>query len=411
MQLGAMLSPQMQCALKILAAPVLELRDLVCQQLEGNPIWELQAAAIGGQGPVTEGVAQSWRAELLREAICLFAGKKAVCAAQIVHMLDERGLLITSPEQLAADGGWDIALVQQVLAELWQHFEGGLFALDATHSMRLQLLKLGRAGCLADQLLRHAPQELLQMRMSELRALTGLSNGELRQRLRLDLDGISFKSVSGDAAVPTLVADARVEFHSGSWRVELLKELWPELTLHAEYMDPGLYHSRTERSFVDRHYKDGLFIARALENRSRTVLRILEIVLPLQGQLLISDRVAGHPVSMGAVAKELGLAESTLSRAVAHKWLETPAGMIPLRSLFAAANTINGTSMRMGVQQALERLVLQESARTPLSDKQLAERLQGQGFQIARRTVAKYRKMLNIPAQDQRKAERARFKA
>jgi len=411
MQMGAMLSPQMQCALKILAAPIIELQSLVSQQLEGNPIWELEAAVADGVAASAEGVSDDWRAGLCREVGCLFEGQASACALRLVEMIDESGLLAVSPKELAAEGGWDLALVRQVLQELWCHFDDGLFALDRSHSIRLQLLKMGRSGCLADKLLQHAPEALLQMRWPELRALTGLTTGELQRQLRLDLQGIGFCNLSRGSATPTLVADAKVEFQAGLWRVEMLKELWPELTLRREYIDPNLYGSRAEQIFVDRHYKEGLFIGRALENRSQTLLRILQLILPIQGELLVSGKGCAQPISMSAVAKELGLSESTLSRAVAHKWLDAPRGMIPLRSLFTATNAIAGASHQTSVQQMLTQLISQEPKRSPLSDTQLAERLQGLGFQIARRTVAKYRKLLDIPSQDKRKAQRVKFRA
>ncbi len=411
MQMGAMLSPQMQCALRILAAPIIELQNLVSQQLEGNPIWEVEAAVANGVAASAEGISDDWRSELSREISCLFEGQASDCALRLVEMLDECGLLVATPKELASEGGWELALVRQVLEELWCHCDAGLFALDRRHSIRLQLLKLGRSGCLADKLLQHAPEALLQMRWKELRALTGLTTGELQRQLRLDLQEVCFCSLSRGHAAPTLVADAKVELHAGIWRVDILKELWPELTLRREYIDPNLYGSRAEQIFVERHYKEGLFIGRALENRSHTLLRILQVIVPMQSELLVSGHGCAQPISMGMVAKELGLSESTLSRAVAHKWLDAPRGMIPLRSLFAATNAITSASSQISVQQMLTQLISQEPKRSPLSDTQLAERMQGLGFQIARRTVAKYRKLLNIPSQDKRKAQRVKFRA
>ncbi len=111
-----------------------------------------------------------------------------------------------------------------------------------------------------------------------------------------------------------------------------------------------------------------------------------------------------HPLTLRSVAAELGLHESTVSRAIARKYVRTPRGTIPLRDFFASGIETEGggSASSTAIQDMIRKLVENEDPRKPLSDARLADTLKSGGVPVARRTVAKYREALHIPASHER---------
>ena len=161
---------------------------------------------------------------------------------------------------------------------------------------------------------------------------------------------------------------------------------------------------------VDQVWKDKLSEARqkidSLEHRKSTVLRLAEYIVERQEDFFIFGEIGLTPMLLKEAAAELGVAESTVSRAVNHKYLACPRGVFALRYFFTqavdAGEDGEGTS-QSAVKAILAQLISDENKQKPYSDEALGRLLQQQGIDIARRTVAKYREALNIPPAHQRK--------
>ena len=180
--------------------------------------------------------------------------------------------------------------------------------------------------------------------------------------------------------------------------------------LPAVSIDPGIErvaHDGSRPRELRRYLRDKLASARdvvaAVEQRRRTLLRIASAVFARQRAFLADG--PGHlaPLSMGEVADELGLAVSTVSRAVAGKHADTPWGTFPLRWFFQTAAG-SGEASREDVRAAVGALIAAEDRSRPLSDDEIVERLRARGADLARRTVAKYRQELGIPSSYRRRA-------
>jgi RNA polymerase sigma-54 factor len=122
-----------------------------------------------------------------------------------------------------------------------------------------------------------------------------------------------------------------------------------------------------------------------------------------QRRFLVDGPSALAPLSMGEVAEILGIALSTVSRAVAGKHVQTPFGILPLRRFFQAAAGGDASKARESLGGALQALVTGEDPKHPLSDEELVERLRSQGYAAARRTVARWREELGIPSSYRRR--------
>jgi RNA polymerase sigma-54 factor len=155
------------------------------------------------------------------------------------------------------------------------------------------------------------------------------------------------------------------------------------------------------RQHLRRKLDEARWLLDAVQQREMTLLRVARAVFEVQAAFLKEGR--GHlvPLSMAHVAEQLGLAPSTVSRAVAGKYVDTPHGILALRWFF---QTESGGAARDDLREVVRGLVRDEDPEQPLSDEDLVKSLASAGHRVARRTVAKYRKELGIKSSYQRRA-------
>jgi RNA polymerase sigma-54 factor len=145
--------------------------------------------------------------------------------------------------------------------------------------------------------------------------------------------------------------------------------------------------------------KQGRFLIGALEERQRTLERLARILLDRQAAFFEQGPASLRPLIMADVARELGVHETTVSRAAANKWMLTPWGLREFRSFFSSgvATDDGGAVAASGVQEIIAEILSREDPALPLSDEDITSALQARGLRIARRTVAKYRDALGMP--------------
>src|SRR5262249_40966208 len=150
------------------------------------------------------------------------------------------------------------------------------------------------------------------------------------------------------------------------------------------------------------------WLLRALDKRGETLVGVVHAIVARQGNFLEGGAAVLTPLSRREIAWGLDLHESTVGRAIANKYAATPRGILALADFFAvrlpAAKQERGHAPA-AVRARLRRLIESEPAGKPISDEALAERLRGEGIEVARRTVAKYRDMLKIPTAARRRTE------
>jgi len=162
---------------------------------------------------------------------------------------------------------------------------------------------------------------------------------------------------------------------------------------------------RKDREFLNSNIRSARWLLEAIEQRNNTLLRVISVVVAAQRDFFDQGPQMLKPLPMTTVADQLGIHVATVSRAVNEKYLQTPRGIYPLRMFFSGGTeTESGDAMSWAAIQAkLEQIIAEENKSEPLSDDQLVDKLKEAGIEIARRTVAKYRKQLNIPPARQRK--------
>ena len=191
------------------------------------------------------------------------------------------------------------------------------------------------------------------------------------------------------------------------WIVLMNEEDMPSLRLNAGYRRM-LRQKETEREvkeYVKERYRSAIQLLRNIEQRKNTIVRTCECILRRQGEFLERGVDALRPMMIKEVAEEIGVHPSTVSRAVANKYVHTPQGVYELRFFFSeGVNGPEGGDLPlMLLKKKVRKLIEDENPHKPLTDDVLASELQRQGIQVTRRTVAKYREDMNIPSTHQRR--------
>lgn len=162
---------------------------------------------------------------------------------------------------------------------------------------------------------------------------------------------------------------------------------------------------REVREYVKERYRSAIQLLRNIEQRKNTIVRTCEAIVGRQQEFLEKGMEALRPMMIKEVAEEIGVHPSTVSRAVANKYVHTPQGVYELRFFFSeGVNGPEGGDLPLVLlKRRVKKLIEEEDARKPLTDEQLAAELQKQGIQVTRRTVAKYREDMQIPSTHQRR--------
>lgn len=343
-----------------------------------------------------------------------------VIAEVLIDCLDQRGYLGANLDEVAEatrrlyqSEDHSFPEPDEVLAVLHriQHFEpAGVAARDLAECLTLQLNLLApttpwRAQAL---LLVRDHLKLLENRdFTTLKRRTGLDEvalGEVMQLIR------RLNPAPGEAlAVNTpeyIVPDVIVSRRNHRWRVELNPESAPRVTINSHYAGM-IRHTRNEQddSYLRGQLQEAKWFLKSLQSRNETLLKVATRIVEVQKGFFEFGPEAMKPLVLADIAETVGMHESTISRVTNQKYMHTPKGIFELKYFFSShvGTDGGGECSSTAIRAIIKKLVTAEDARKPLSDNKLAELLNEQGIQVARRTVAKYREALRIPTSSERK--------
>jgi RNA polymerase sigma-54 factor len=207
----------------------------------------------------------------------------------------------------------------------------------------------------------------------------------------------------GTETAEFIVPDAIAYRRGGVWKVVAAGSP-PQLRINRQYERLIGSASRDDDNYLRAQLQEARWLIKSLETRADTLLRVAKAIVRQQSGFLEHGPQAMRPLTLRDVAEELGLHESTISRATTRKYLRTPRGTFEFKYFFSSgiATASGGDASATAIQAMLRRLIGAENPRTPLSDAKLADLLKGEGIPVARRTVAKYREAMNIPSSTER---------
>ncbi len=207
---------------------------------------------------------------------------------------------------------------------------------------------------------------------------------------------------------PTVTPDVYVERDDdGSYRIRLDDESLPNLYISPTYRrllsDPTA--SATAKEFIKRKINAAQWLIESIQQRRSTLTKVSQAIVDHQNEFLDKGPEAIEPLKMQQIADKVGVHVTTVSRAVDDKWIQTPRGIFPLKRFFVGG-TVSADGEEVAwdtVRLKLQELIDSEDKQKPYSDDKLVKKLAGHGLTVARRTVTKYRKAMNIPSSRQRR--------
>ncbi|WOJ98338.1 RNA polymerase factor sigma-54 [Congregibacter brevis] len=300
--------------------------------------------------------------------------------------------------------------VTAVLHALQQFEPVGVFARDLQECLQLQLKQIEPDTPWLDQakiLINRHLNQLSSGDYAQIMRRMKLSEDDLRGALKLvqSLDPLPGKQF-GDDDTEYIVPDVFVSRKEGRWVVELNPDTAPRLRINDHYA--GMI-KRADNSADNSYLRDNLqeakWFLKSLQSRNETMMKVSTEIVRRQRNFLEYGEEAMKPLVLHDIAEAVEMHESTISRVTTRKYMHTPRGIFELKYFFSShvATTSGGACSSTAIRALIRKLIAAENPRKPLSDSKLAELLEGQGIQVARRTIAKYRDSLSIPPSNERK--------
>jgi RNA polymerase sigma-54 factor len=329
----------------------------------------------------------------------------------LITHIDEKGWLTTTVEEIAR--GYDlpvtVAQVEQALQAVQKLEPLGVGARNLSECLLLQLTPETPHRDVLRLLILHHLEDIEHNRLPVIQKRTGFDLATIKEAIAglkhlNPRPGAQFTVENIPYVVPDIAVDRTEE---GSYEVRLLDDWTPSIYISRRYME--LYRDKgadpKAKEYLKRKIQAAQWLMESIEQRRNTLEKVTKAII--QHQRAFLDRGPEHiePLKMQQIADQVGVHVTTVSRAVDDKWVQTPRGIFPLKRFFGGGTqTATGEDVAWEtIKQKLLEIIDKEDKSNPLSDEELVNKLQEGGYPVARRTVTKYRKMLNIPSSRQRK--------
>nr|WP_199067496.1 RNA polymerase factor sigma-54 [Chromobacterium sp. ASV5] len=330
----------------------------------------------------------------------------------LIEELDEDGYLPTGLDELASHLPLELQLDSDELAfglRLLQQFDPpGVGARSLAESLTLQLRRLPAAEPGHALALAIAAEHLALLGSRDytrLKRQLDCDDGELRQAQALIARLNPHPAAGfGEGEVHYIIPDISVRKRKGRWVAELNRSAMPRLRVNQLY-ERMLAENRGQGGEMPARLQEARWLVKNIQQRFDTILKVAESIVERQQMFFEQGEVAMRPLILRDIAEELGLHESTVSRSTSQKYLQCPRGLFELKYFFGSSlETDSGAECSAtAIKARIRSLIEAENPAKPLSDSALAEALGNLGIQVARRTVAKYREAMQIPAVSLRK--------
>ncbi len=357
----------------------------------------------------------SLRDYLYMQAACLqqISARERHTIELLIDSLDEDGYLQQSLEELTAILPTELNIglkdLQVALDHLQQFDPTGVGARDLQECLLLQL------SALPDEASRDRAKKVVQMHLKPLAAhdftlikkLLGCDDVELRAILKL-ISHLNPKPGS-DFNVPNaryIIPDIIVNKKNGVWMASINIDALPKISINRQYADILKQNHHPSTLALTHQLNEAKWLIKNIQQRSTTILAVANAIIARQQQFLEHGEVAMRPLVLREIADALDLHESTISRVTTQKFMHTPRGIFELKYFFGShvSTDSGGACSATAIRALIKQLISEENSRKPLSDNNIAGILEQQGIVVARRTVAKYRESLQIPAANLRKS-------
>src|SRR5438876_5260888 len=450
--LQQILAPQLQQSLLILQTPLLELRNLVQQEMETNPVLEELPDQPSLDGPngaepsadnnfkeefeklasldeewrdyMAQSSSYSGRSQEAKDKRQFFFdsiamqetlqqhligqvnqtalnGSDRKTAELIIGNIDDNGFLQSTPEEMALSSGIPKEDLEKMLVLIQSFYPPGVGARDLRECLLIQLQREGKESSREYKIISEHMEDLGKRRFPEIARRMGISVEEV-QKCANNIAQLEPRpgAIFAEAPKNYVVPDVTVEKVNGEYQVMLNGDQIPHLRISNTYKDIMAQdgNGNEVKDYIRDKIRSGKFLIKSIHQRQQTISNIAHQIVSRQREFFDKGSSQLKPMTMVQIADAVGVHETTVSRAISGKYMATPQGVYEMKYFFTPGyQTATGESMsNTSVKEAILELVKNEEGNAPLSDKEIVEILSNRGIPIARRTVAKYRTELNI---------------
>jgi len=330
-------------------------------------------------------------------------------ADNIIGNLDENGYLTATLEEIADTGQHSMDEMQQGLRIVQSLDPAGVGAKDVRECLLLQLESRNGRGGVAWQIVSDHLKLVETRQFKELAKVLGrpLEHIQIALEVIRHLDpypGLRYSDQGARQVEP----DVYIFKEGDEYIIQLNDDDLPQLRLNAQYrkmLDRDQEPSKEIRNYVKDRYAAAIQLIKNIEQRKQTILKVCQSIVRRQMDFLEHGIDTLKPMMIKEVAEEIGVHPSTVSRAVASKYADTPQGVFELRYFFSEAvqgAAGSGTPLLI-LKRRVKKMIEEENTQHPLTDEQITARLKSEGIDVTRRTVAKYREDMKIPSTHQRR--------
>ncbi|WHY71487.1 RNA polymerase factor sigma-54 [Fictibacillus enclensis] len=426
--LSLVMTAELRQAIAILQYPCYELSRFLQEQAVENPLIELsessavfekskkkalqkdrshQDADIIGRMQPAE---LTMHDHLLHQVLDMpISENQAAVVRYLILNIDEAGYLDITKEEMLERFSIPSALFHECIDWLHQLEPAGIGARNLRECLILQMKALGMSEHdLPYQVADHYLDLLAERKLRQIASLLAVTVQEAEQAADFiqSLDPKPGRKLSQPSDMGYLYPDLSVTENNGSYSLAVNEQFTPKIRLNEGYADLLQTKAGGAAQYLQEHFQKLQWLQKSLEQRKNTLIMIAKEIVSAQQRFLKWGPEHLVPMTLREVADRIGMHESTVSRAVKNKVIQTPRGAFELKYFFTAKiETVGGeNASAQTAKLAIKKLVDSEDKVKPLSDQAIAEKLISEkGLSISRRTVAKYREELNIPSSSKRK--------
>ena len=321
----------------------------------------------------------------------------------IIECLDSNGYLTSSLAELSQKHNKPIQIAEKILNVIQTFDPPGVGARSLQECLLIQLKINGLEDSVSYKIVKSFFKELSRKKLDTISKDTGASIEKVRKAVKIitSLNPKPGAVFSRDKNV-TVIPDIILTKHKNHLKIELNEKELPSLNINSNYLKllQDQNASQEVKQFITERLKNALWLIKAMEERRNNIIKVMNAIVKIQKQAILIGFSHIKPLTLTEIAKISSLHHSTISRIVANKYALTSQGTIKIKDLFSGKYELSDGSAisSKNILSKIQRIIIKGNKKIPLTDKAIADILQKDGIRISRRTVAKYRKKLNIPS-------------
>ena len=327
----------------------------------------------------------------------------------MIGNLNKDGYLCSDVEEIAQACSAEIEIVENVLSVLQTFDPPGICARDLCETLLIQVRQLGIDNPIITEIIKYHLKNLENRNSKKIAKALKISTDDVRAAVNIIqyLEPKPGRKFSTDEPA-YITPDIYVYKDGNGFKIVMNDDGLPKLKINRFYKDAianGRKISKDTKNYLNEKMQSASWLIKSIHQRQKTIYLVMESILKFQKKFFENGIAYLRPLILKDIAEDIEMHESTISRVTTNKYAYTPQGLFELKYFFnSSIERTGGESMASAsVKDKIRLLIENEDHESPLSDEKLSSILKGANIQIARRTVAKYRKVLNILPSNKRK--------